>query len=227
MEHIKDGLYWQDLKLGCQIITADHVACGEAVRFMMHEHMQMALLKQFFLCPLSTTGCMPDNIWLQRDGELWAPGTDVFCQRIGCMIRQRGLLANLSLKENLLLPFLYSDQQHVLKKAEEGMAEVADFLGLQDKLDEKAGERSAYIHALISLGHCLLKKPDIVIVKELYLGMQSEHIEAFQSKILQALKQLNAGVLYLTCSKQDMSELSFDRSYELKGDTDDPMEWQW
>ncbi|MBL1352067.1 MAG: hypothetical protein COA61_001835 [Zetaproteobacteria bacterium] len=223
MAAMSDALHWDDLKLCDQTLKKDHVFKGESVRLVMHEYMQKDLLAKFFLCPLSQ-GCSSQGVWLERDQQVLPAGSAEFCEHVGCMIRQRGLLANLSLKENLLLPFLYADDHASLQQAEKDLNQVAHFLELDGKLNEKAGERPVYMHGLMSLGHCLLKKPHIVIAQELHLGMQAEFAVKFRRKVFKTLKILNPGVLYLTSSKSDNPGLAFHRSYSVTCDMDANME---
>ncbi len=224
MKPAGDTLYWHDLMLCEKTLTADHVMRGERVRLVMHEKLQKMLLATFFLCPLSQS-CVSQDVWLKRKQHKVMAGSPEFYAQVGCMIRQRGLLANLSLKENLLLPFLYSDQRGVLEQAEKDLKQVAHFLEIEGILNEKAGERPPYMHGLMGLGHCLLKKPNIVVTQELHLGMQSEYAARFRRKVLKALKILNPGVLYLTSSKSDIFGLPFHRSYHIASDMDAHMGW--
>jgi len=217
------SLHWKELTLCQKILPADHVLKGEHVRLVMHERMQRVLLDKFFLCPLSQ-GCTSDSVWLERDQEILPAGSSAFCEQVGCVIRQRGLLANLTLKENLLLPFLYADDAAGLQRAEKDLQQVASFLELDKKLNEKAGERSIYMHGLMSLGHCLLKQPNIIISQELHLGMQAEFAAKFRRKVLRAMEIFNPGVLYLTDSKSENSGLLFHRSYRVQCDMDTNME---
>jgi len=200
-----------------------NLAYATRVYLKMHEKMQRALLKRLFLCPLIQS-CVSENVWLELYQKRLPAGSREFCEQVGCMIRQRGLLANLSLKENLLLPFLYRDEPEALKQAEKDLYHVAHFLGLDGSLDEKAGERPVYMHGLMSLGHCLLKKPDIVIAQEFHLGMQPEFAVKFRRKVMKAMKLLNPGVLYLTSSNADNAGLTFHRSYHIQCDMDANME---
>jgi len=216
------SLHWKDLTLCQKILPSEHVLKGEHVRLIMHERLQRELLNHFFLCPLSQPYAST-KVWLEHQQQILPAGSRAFCKQVGCIIQQRGLLANLSLKENLLLPFLYADDHLGLQQAEKELQQVASFLELDKKLNEKAAERPAYIHGLMSLGHCLLKKPDIVIAQELHLGMQVEFATKFRRKVLKAMNILNPGILYLTSSQAESSGLPFHRSYSLPCDMDTMM----
>jgi len=224
MESVNIALHWNDLTLCRATLPNDHVKRGERVHCIMPEAAQKELLEMLFLCPLSQ-GCMESKtLWITQGERTLHAGGDEFCQHIACMLQHRGLLANLTLKENLLLPALYSDQKDVLQRAEQALPYVADFLDMQDKLHEKAGERPPYVHALMSLGHCLLKKPAIVVAQHMYTGMEEEYAKKFRRKMLRALKVWNPGVLYLSRSHVAQLTFPFDRTHILK--CHKGMEWQ-
>ncbi|MDX8397086.1 MAG: hypothetical protein R8K49_02075 [Mariprofundaceae bacterium] len=215
MEHVTDGLYWNSLNVCDQTLEANHVGTTEHVRIVMNNQMQYSFLGYFFpQFQLNEAGDPP--VFLQHKGERFAAGSAEFCAHVACMIRHRGLLANLTMRENLLLPFLYAENSERLKQAESELEEVADFLELSSLLDEQAGERSVFTHALVSLGHCLLKKPNIIIAQEVHVGMPPERQELFRKKAMQAMQKLQAGVLYLTSSTEEGSGLEFSRTYEIE-----------
>ncbi len=225
MEPVNIALYWDNLTLQQATLPAHHVKQGERVHVMMPEKAQQLFLDMVFRCPLSQDDTLEQHVWLSNGGQKVLAGSDAFCRHLACMLRQRGLLANLTLKENLLLPFLYADRKEDLKHAEKALMDVVEFLDMQDKLDEKAGERPPYIHALISLGHCLLKKPSIVVAQDVHWGMTEEHSQRFQRKMLCALKTWNPGILYLSSAVPEHAELPFQRTCTLEGDVSSNMEW--
>jgi len=221
MKCVGDVLHWRDLQVHEQILPADHICRGEHVRLVMSNSMQYMLLNLFFPKVLSH-GSDDPQVWLQREGEMIAAGASDFCLHVGGMIRQRGLLANLTMRENLLLPFLYLENKKRLKQAEAEVEEVAKFLGLDEVLDVQAGERSTFTHALVSLGHCILKKPDVIVVQEVHVGMEPDRLEVFRAKVHEVMQEYGAGILYVTSSLHEGSGLEFARTYEI--DCDDAPE---
>jgi len=215
MEPVSDSLYWRDVEVCGQRLSDGHVCRGEHVRFVMNANMQQEFLNHFFpQFLLSESG--EANVWLEHQGSRLIAGTPEFCARIGSMIRRRGLLANLNMRENLLLPFLYAENANQLKKAESEVDDIADFLGLTTLLYEQAGERSAYTHALISLGHCLLKKPDVIVAQEVHIGMPPDRLEIFRDKAAEAMQMLGSGILYLSSSPHEGSGLNFGQTHEVE-----------
>jgi len=213
---VRNRLCWEELTLYGKQLEADCVSPGNNVRIVMDTRFQYAFLGQMFP-DLGAPGTHDCSIWLDSGEERYPAGSPEFCKHVGSMIRQRGMMANLSIRENLLLPFLYGADEEALEEAKGRLEEVAAFLGLEG-LDAQAGQRSSFTHALVSLGHCLLKRPDIIVAQEVHLGMSPERLAHFAEKAIQSVERLNAGVLYLTSSPNEGSRMTFARSHEISGE---------
>ena len=214
---MRDRLCWDEIMLFGDTLAADCVSPGDNVRIIMNTRFQYAFLSLMFP-ELGAQGSLASSIWLEREGKRFPAGSPEFCLYVGSMIRHRGLMANLSIRENLLLPFLYCSDQSYLDDAKARLEEVAEFLGLEG-LDSQAGHRSSYTHALVSLGHCLLKKPDIIVAQEVHVGMSPERLAIFAEKARESVEMLDAGVLYLTSTPQEGSMLTFARNHEISNDS--------
>lgn len=213
---MSNRLCWDELTLFGSRIEPDCVSPGDNVRIIMDTRYQYAFLGLMFP-DIGAPGTLASSIWLESGDERYAAGTPDFCQRVGSMIRSRGLMANLSIRENLMLPFLYAGDEKLIAEVRDEVEEVAAFLGLEG-LDTQAGQRSSYTHALVSLGHCLLKKPDIIVAQEVHVGMSPERLADFADKARESVERLGAGVLYLTSTEFEGSTLKFARSHEVSGD---------
>lgn len=214
---MSDVLKWNDIQLFGDLLEADEVSRGTNIRIVMNNRFQYAFLSLMFP-DMGTQGSLASSIWLESDGKKYMAGTPEFCMKTGSMIRHRGLMANLSLRENLLLPFLYCSDAACLQKAEDRVEEVAEFLGLEG-LDTQAGERSNYTHALVSLGHCMLQKPDVIVAQEVHVGMSPDRLKKFAAKASEALKILGSGVLYLSATVHEGSGMEFARTHEIVDDS--------
>lgn len=214
---MSDVLQWNELMLFGDVLPADQVSRGENVRIVMNNRFQYAFLSLLFP-DMGEQGSLASSIWLQSGDERYSAGSHEFCQRVGSMIRHRGLMANLSLRENLLLPFLYCGDEARLQRAKERVDEVAEFVGLE-RLEQQAGERSGYTHALLSLSHCLLLEPDIIVAQEVHVGMSPDRSQVFREKAAIALQELGSGVLYLSASVNEGSDLTFARTHEIVDDS--------
>jgi ABC-type transporter Mla maintaining outer membrane lipid asymmetry ATPase subunit MlaF len=212
---VKGTLFWRELQLGRSVVPASHVGFGEHVRLVMDVQYQYAFMQHLF-----TMADYPDEhtweIWLETESASYHTGTAEFITRLGSMIRHQGLLSNLSLRENLLLPFLYRGDQGSLEQAMDELEDVANWLGLSAILDQQAGERTTYIHALVSLGRCLLLKPSIIVAQEVHIGMSPDHLDHFRALSMAALKRLGAGLLYLTASPNEAFGLEFSRTLTVE-----------
>ncbi|GAV19606.1 hypothetical protein MMIC_P0554 [Mariprofundus micogutta] len=217
---MSDVLHWDELHLGHTLIPASHVAHGEFVRLVMNYPCQYAFMQHMF-SPCDESCADNWKMWLQTDSGLQMSGSREFSMSVGSMIRHRGLIANLSLRENLLLPFLYHENHTRLEQAADELVDVANLIGLTAALDEKAGERTTFTHALISLGRCLLIKPAIIVAQEVHIGMPPEHLEQFKDISMSALQRLGSGLLYLTASPEEGSGLDYARTLTVKAEHKD------
>lgn len=214
---MSDVLKWNDIQLFGDLLEADAVTRGTNVRIVMNNRFQYAFLSLMFP-DMGVSGSLATSIWLESNGEKYLAGTPEFCLKVGSMIRHRGLMANLSLRENLLLPFLYSDDADFLQRAKSRVEEVAEFLELEG-LDTQAGERSNYTHALVSLGHCMLQEPDVIVAQEVHVGMSPDRLEKFAARAAEALKVLGSGVLYLSSTVYEGSGIEFAHTHEIVDDS--------
>ena len=215
---MREVLWWRSLNLTGIELPESSVGVGEHVRLIMDEPCQYAMMDRIINVPPSDE---PEawQIWLETEQGKFRADTPEFHAHVGIMIRRRGLLANLSLRENLLLPFLYHGDAERLVAAEQEVESVAAFLGLADILDEQAGERSGYTHALLSLGRCMLLHPAIIVAQEIHVGMSPERLMRFRDMAIGALRQLGSGLLYLTSSEYEGSGVRFDRTLVLQPET--------
>ncbi len=213
-------LYWRGLRLAGVRIPDGEASAGHHVRMVMPAALQNAFLERVFRpCPAIGPGRdgaeSHGRVWVEAAGVSHLAGSEGFFHAVGALIRGRGMLANLSLRENLLLPFLYDTDHERLDRAIVRLDEVAEMLGLRQALDERAAEGSDYMHAMVSLGRCLLARPGVVVAQESHAGMSPERLERFRSLAMRVLRELDAGVLYLTSSEDEGSGIAFARTLTI------------
>jgi len=211
---------WRDMRLLERALPAGCVSRGERKRIVMPRRCQYVWLHGLFPDQV-LQGKEGWQLWLETDEASFQAGSRMFLDKVVSILNHRGIIANLSLRENLLLPFLYCGNEHALIQAEQDLPEVAVFLGLSGTLDEQAGERSAYTHGIISLGRCMLQKPDIVVAQDVHCGMPPHRLQRFRDFFLEAMESLQAGLLYLSTSEHDGSGIIFEDSLELSTEMDE------
>ncbi len=208
-----ESLQWDDLPLGDHFVPAGTLLAGEYMRLVMPVPLQQRFMERLF-CAGETSAC-DWQIAFQSDEGRYPIGTSAFTWRIGSLIRDHGILANLTLGENLLLPFLYQQDREKLLQAEAARDKVATWLGVREQLAERAGVRSTYMHALISLGRCMLTKPRVIVAQEAHIGMSPEHLAHFRALSGELLQELDCGLLYLSDSADEGSALTFAKSVHI------------
>jgi len=205
---------WRDLQLLEHVLPADCVAKGERKRLIMPRQCQHIWLNYLFPEQISQSkDCW--QLWMETDTASSQAGSDMFLLHVTSMLHHRGVVANLSLRENLLLPFLYQGNEDALLQAERTLPEVAEIIDVESYLDQQAGECSTYIHGIISLGRCMLQKPDIVVAQDVHCGMPPHQLQLFRDIFSQMMISLQAGLLYLATSEDDGSEITFEHSLAL------------
>jgi len=205
---------WRDLQLLERVLPTACVAKGERKRLMMPRQFQYAWLNYLFPERI-LHGQSGWQLWIETDEAGFQAGSNMFLERVTSLLYHRGIVANLSLRENLLLPFLYRGDEDALMQAEREMPEVAEFIGMEKYLDEQAGERSTYTHALISLGRCMLQKPDLVVAQDVHCGMPPHQLQHFRELFSQVMSSLQVGLLYLATVENDGSDIIFENSLVL------------
>jgi len=206
---------WREMQVLEGILSAGSIAKGERKRLVMPRKHQYEWLESLFIEPVQA-GKDTWTLWLETDEASYQAGSPVFFQRVSSMLHHRGMMANLSLRENLMLPFLYHGDQDALEQAEQELPEVAAFLDISDCLDDPASIRSAYTHGLISLGRCLLQKPDIVLAQDVHSGMAPHRLRQFHSLFRDVMERLKAGILYISTSEHEGSGMDFEDSLQLE-----------
>ena len=206
-------LAWQNMQCLDMDIPSDEVSAGIHVRMVMSYRLQYDFLNRCF--PRFVAAEQQNKVCLFSGGEVIPAGSPQFCLQVGSMVRHRGLMANLSIRENLLLPFACVDCDGVLEDAHARVDEVAAFLGLEEQLDKQAGERSVYTHALVSLGCCMLKRVSVIVAQEVHVGMPPARLQLFRERFWQVVDSLDAGVLYLTSAADDAFAMNFVRTHEV------------
>lgn len=201
-------LCWKSMRLLDMELPAGMVLHGEKRRMVMPRRYQFDWLRRM---------CRGGSVWLESGQQSVPGGSEPFARRVACMLHQRALLANLSLRENILLPFLYDGREPDMTQATEALPEVAERLDIADKLDEQAGERSGYVHGLVGLARAMLRCPDFIIVQDVHAGIPPQCQESFRSLFAGVVRELGAGILYLSNSAQDGSGLEFCHSLEFVG----------
>jgi ABC-type branched-subunit amino acid transport system ATPase component len=188
-------------------IPAGSIERGENQRLVMPQRYQFEWLKK-----MSTPS---GGIRLRTEEGDVTGGTAPFMEHVACVLHQRSALANLSLRENILLPFLYKNREPEMSRTIGALPDIAARLEITDLLDEQAGERSSYMHGMISLGRAMLLQPDFIVVLDTHMGMQPSRQDFFCSLFCSFVEETGAGVLYLSASVRDASGLQFCRSLEF------------
>jgi len=137
---------------------------------------------------------------------------------LGVVLSGRGLLANITIQENIMLPFLYHDQLQYTKQAQLQLEKVAQTLGLEDILGEQTGLRSPLIHGLVSLCRCVLQQASFIVMQQPCAKMSNQEKRQFREISKRVVTSLDAGLLYITDTVDDDGGFEFDKHLDIRID---------
>ncbi|MDX8382401.1 MAG: hypothetical protein R8M14_09865 [Ghiorsea sp.] len=150
--------------------------------------------------------------WLTAKGSNQMQGLG---KEVGFVLNGLGLVANLSLKENIMLPLLYHQIKHK-KAAKQKLAELVQTLEMEDMMHEQAGLRSARLNSEVSLCRCVLQQAEFIIMQQPQSSMSKNEAVAFTERMLKVVEDLGAGVVYMTASANDCGGLKANHQINLQ-----------
>jgi len=166
-----------------------HLQRGEVIQLIVPDDIQEELV----------------DLWLfpsEKKKRLQGLGQD-----IGFVLNGRGILANLTIKENIMLPILYH-RSEVVVKALNRIDALLDETQLKPLLEERAGLRSARVNNNVSLCRCALQQASYIVMQQPQSSMSKKEARQFTKLALQIASDLHAGVVYLTASEDDCGGLA-------------------
>jgi len=136
-------------------------------------------------------------------------------KEVGFVLNGLGLIANLTIKENIMLPLLYHQRKHKVATKTK-LAALVKTLGLEDIMHEQAGLRSARLNSEVSLCRCVLQQAEFVIMQQPQSSMSKNEAVAFTERMLKVVEELGAGVVYMTASANDCGGLKANHQINLQ-----------
>ncbi len=193
-------LYWSDTKLDeHSFIPSINLLCGEYVHVTCADYHQCTLLTSWF---------SKQN---EKSLHVVKQGQQLRCigGSVAVVLNGRALLANISIQENIMLPFLYHHDLQTLHDAQAQLKTVAETFGLDKILHEKAGLRSPLIHGLVSLSRAVLQQANFIILQQPFSSMDKQETATFAKLVKDVVKRLGVGMVYLAASAEDQADFEF------------------
>jgi len=129
-------------------------------------------------------------------------------QRIGFIFQNYNLIPNMTVRENILLPFLYSSNEEYLNN------EIIDKLQINDLMDKKAYALSGGEKQRVAIARTMVLKPSIVIADEPTGNLDEEN----KKIVLDMFSYINCqGCAVLVISHDYHVAACACKIYELKG----------
>ncbi len=196
---LQPQLFWHDTSLHVMETVASGVLQrGDKTQLILNDMQQHQLLETWLKPQQQLLYIMQNKKKIKSLGHA-----------LGMVLSGRGLLANLSIQENIMLPFLYHNQPQHTEQAHMQLENVAATLGLASILGEKAGLRSPLIHALVSLCRCVLQQASFMVMQQPCAQMSLHEAEQFRPLARRVVDSLGAGLLYITDNVEDDAQFVF------------------
>lgn len=114
---------------------------------------------------------MPNSGTVQFEGnEISALGSEQLAQfrnkKIGFVFQSHHLLPQLSLLENVLLPYLPEKDKAVKKEAEKRALQLLDFVGLSNQIHQRPGQMSGGECQRAAVVRALIHEPKLILADE-------------------------------------------------------------
>ncbi|MDX8387451.1 MAG: hypothetical protein R8M46_02810 [Ghiorsea sp.] len=136
-------------------------------------------------------------------------------KQVGFVLNGLGLVANLTIKENIMLPLLYHKTKQT-DVAKTKLAALVEEIEIKDMMEEQAGLRSARVNSEVSLCRCVLQQAAYIIMQQPQSCMSKTEAKQFTERMLKVVRDLRAGVVYLTASGNDCGGLTANHQVNLK-----------
>lgn len=137
-------------------------------------------------------------------------------KRIGIVQRNGGLISNLKVWENILLPLSYHESLSY-QDTEEKLKNLLDKIGYDDELTTLPGSLPPYKKRLIGFVRSMMINPDIIIYDSVFEGL-SYDIRAKVSETVQSFHKEKQGrvSLFLESSMDKINYLKIDKVFILE-----------
>lgn len=136
-------------------------------------------------------------------------------KRVAVVFPSGGLVSNLKVWENLVLPLEYHASCPRPEIEERGLA-VLRRVGYSGKLMELPGHLSHYERKLIGLARAMLTEPDLIVYNAILAGLSGDEKGAIISAALEFHREKpGRSSLFMTPDPETVKDMTFDRRIVL------------
>lgn len=146
----------------------------------------------------------------EKISQMTSSQKDVFRSRhIGYIFQQFNLIPYLTAKENILLPFVFSDKKinHTLYE------KLVVALGLSNLGDQLASELSVGQQQRVAAARALMTEPELILADEPTSALDFDHRESFLSVLFSLVKEQNSTLVFVSHDRSIQN--LFDRHLSL------------
>ncbi len=131
-------------------------------------------------------------------------------ENIGYIFQSFNLIPFLSVRENIILPFLFQKQDYRPSELDE----LIEALGLRLFLERRVSQLSVGQQQRVAVARALLKKPQLILADEPTSALDYDHRENFLNLLFRLCRKNQTTVLFVSHDRS--IEKLFDRSINLQ-----------
>ena len=136
-------------------------------------------------------------------------------KRMGIVLNNGGLISNLKVWENIMLPLSYHSSSH--HDMDEKMISILGKIGYDDDIAVLPGPLPAYKKRLAGFARAMLMEPDLIIYDSVFEGLSSD----IKSKVLETItafqhEKEGRASLFLDMDEGLLDYIRADSTYTLK-----------
>lgn len=113
--------------------------------------------------------------------------SDYRCEKIGFMFQFASLFHNLTVKENVLMPVVFSTHRNKIHEDEKKAVELIKTVGLEDKINAYPSQLSGGQQRRVAIARAFINNPELILADE-PTGDLDEETEA---EMMQYFKKMN------------------------------------
>jgi len=124
----------------------------------------------------------------------WKGEVNIYTHKIGFMLDNSGLLADLTVREN----YLFFSKLFSLNPEKEEMKNILEIIGINNFLDKKVKHLSTGLKKRAEIGRALMNNPEFLILDEPTEGIDAIGKVEIKNLIFSLVNNLNCSILFTT-----------------------------
>jgi len=162
-------------------------------------------------CGKTTTLRMIAGLEAPTSGRVWFGDTDVTAlppqkRDIAMVFQDIALFPYMTVRDNIGYPLRIAHLSRA--RVDEKVEQVAETLGLSDKLGQKPGQLSGGQQQRVAIGRAIIKEPKVLLMDEPLSALDARLRVEMRTEILRLHREISATIIYVTHDQVEAMTMS-------------------